>query len=154
MSVKIIRVAEGKESTLSHLYLDEIFLCYLLEDKIRESKIAGRTCIPEGDYKLKLNTAAGMNGRYKKAYPQIHQGMLEISKIPNFSAVFIHIGNYISDTAGCPLTGHYWNLEKGEYQVMQSAFAYQQIYGKLVQQLRAGHTRLEVRNRIRWFNTN
>ena len=39
MKTKIIRVAQGKESTLSHLYIDGIFQCFLLEDKIREVKI-------------------------------------------------------------------------------------------------------------------
>ena len=39
MESKIIRVAQGNNSTLSHLYLNDIFQCYLLEDKIRGVKI-------------------------------------------------------------------------------------------------------------------
>ena len=35
MESKIIRVAQGKESTLRQLYINGIFQCYLLEDKIR-----------------------------------------------------------------------------------------------------------------------
>ena len=48
MESKIIRVAQGKESTLSQLYINGIFQCYLLEDKIREVKIASQTAIPKG----------------------------------------------------------------------------------------------------------
>lgn len=147
MSLKIIRVAQGKNSTLSHLYIDSLFSCFLLEDSIRESKIPGRTCIPEGSYQLQLNTSAGMNIRYKSHYPALHKGMLEIRGIPNFSLVFLHVGNYHSDTAGCPLTGHYWSLINGDYQVQQSSFAYQQIYPKLLGLLQKGKLEVQVENR-------
>jgi hypothetical protein len=63
MDCKIIRVAQGKNSTLSHLYLNEVFQCYLLEDKIREVKILKETAIPTGTFKLRLNTTGGMNGK-------------------------------------------------------------------------------------------
>ncbi len=141
-------MAKGKNSTLSHLYLNDLFLCYLLEDSIREEKIPGKTCIPEGKYKLGFNKTAGMNARYKLSFPAIHQGMLEIQGIPNFSLVFLHIGNYTADTAGCPLTGHYWNLVKGNYQVMQSTFAYQQVYEVLAKEVKAGFNEVLVENRI------
>lgn len=59
--IKIIRVAQGKNSTLSHLYIGSLFCCYLLEDSIRMEKIQGLTCISEGEYLLRLNTWAGMN---------------------------------------------------------------------------------------------
>ena len=144
--VKIIRVASGKNSTLSHLYINDIFCCYLLEDKIREQKIAGITAIPEGKYQLAINKTAGMNSRYKSSYPKIHQGMIEIDGIKTFDLVFIHIGNYISNTAGCPLTGHYWTMVNGDYQVMQSAFAYQQVYPMLLEQIKKGNGLVEVRN--------
>ncbi len=31
--------------------------------------------------------------------------MIEITGLPNFSYVYIHTGNTIEDTAGCPLCG-------------------------------------------------
>jgi len=51
-TIKLIRAAEGKHSTLSHLYIGGIFCCYLLEDLVRERKIAGETAIPPGNYGL------------------------------------------------------------------------------------------------------
>lgn len=146
--LKIVRVAEGKNSTLSHLYINSLFCCYLLEDSIRETKVPGRTCIPEGTYQLQLNTRAGMNTRYKLHYPGIHKGMLEIAGIDNFSQVFLHIGNYHSETAGCPLTGHYWAQINGDYQVQQSAFAYQRIYPQLLGLLQKGQLEVRVENKI------
>ena len=132
METKIIRVAQGKESTLSQLYINGIFQCYLLEDKIREVKIASETAIPKGVFSLKLNTYGAKNVDYKKAFGKVHEGMIEISGLPNFSFVYIHTGNTIKETAGCPLCGFRFQFVDGNYQVSQSISAYKMIYPKLV----------------------
>ena len=87
MKAKIIRVAQGKNSTLSHLYIDGIFQCFLLEDKIRAVKIMKQTAIPEGVFSLRLNTWGGMNKTYFPKYGPIHKGMIEIADLPTYSAV-------------------------------------------------------------------
>ncbi|MFB2117839.1 DUF5675 family protein [Parapedobacter sp. 2B3] len=154
--IRIIRVAEGKNSTLSHLYVDGLFRCYLLEDSIREEKIQGLTCIPEGEYGLSLNHWAGMNAKYAPKYPKLHAGMIEITEIPNYQLVFIHIGNYHTQTAGCPLTGSYWQRLDGDYQVMGSENAYRQVYPLLLGQIGKGDNRVIVENRIKetWADGN
>ena len=148
--ISIIRVKRGHHSTLSHLYIDGIFMCYLLEDRIASVKVAGQTCIPEGDYHLIMNTTAGMNKRYKNRFPEFHQGMVQISGIKGFDLVFFHIGNYYSETRGCPLTGHYWNQSNGDFEVLQSAFSYQQIYQRLIAMIKAGNQGITVINRIEY----
>jgi hypothetical protein len=132
MESKIIRVAQGKESTLSQLYINGIFQCYLLEDKIRDVKIAYQTAIPKGVFSLKLNTHGAKNVNYKKAFGKLHQGMIEINGLPNFSFVYIHSGNTIKDSAGCPLCGFGFRFVDGNYQVTQSVAAYKMVYPKLV----------------------
>ena len=132
MESKIIRVAQGKESTLSQLYINGIFQCYLLEDKIREVKIASQTAIPKGIFSLKLNTYGAKNVDYKKAFGELHKGMIEITGLPNFNFVYIHTGNTIKETAGCPLCGFGFSFVDGNYQVSQSVAAYKMIYPKLV----------------------
>lgn len=133
MRTKILRVAEGKQSTLSHLYIDGIFQCYLLEDKIRTVKIPKQTAIPTGNYTLRLNTWGGMNAEYRQKFPKLHKGMIEINGLPNFSFVYIHIGNTYRQTAGCPLCGYGFEFVNGDYQVLRSKDAYQMIYQKLLQ---------------------
>lgn len=100
MRTKILRVAEGKQSTLSQLYIDDVFQCYLLEDKIRAVKIPKQTAIPTGNYTLRLNTWGGMNADYRQKFPKLHKGMIEINGLPQFSFVYIHIGNTHTQTAG------------------------------------------------------
>lgn len=132
MRTKIIRIAEGKQSTLGQLYIDEIFQCYLLEDKIREVKIPKQTAIPTGNYTLRLNTWGGMNAAYRQKFPKLHKGMIEINGLPNFSFVYFHIGNTFKQTAGCPMCGFGFELVNGDYQVLRSKDAYQMIYPKLL----------------------
>ena len=150
MESKIIRVAQGKESTLSQLYINEIFQCYLLEDKIREVKIPSKTAIPKGVFSLKLNTIGAKNVDYKKAFGKLHQGMIEITGLPNFSFVYIHTGNTIKETAGCPLCGFGFQFLDGNYQVSQSVAAYKMIYPKLVALAREPNNKIVIENNFQF----
>ena len=150
MESKIIRVAQGKESTLSQLYINGIFQCYLLEDKIREVKIPSQTAIPKGVFSLKLNTFGAKNVDYKKAFGKLHQGMIEIIGLPNFSFVYIHTGNTIKDTAGCPLCGFGFSYVDGNYQVSQSVAAYKMIYPKLVALATEPNNKIVIENNFQF----
>ncbi|MFC5282013.1 DUF5675 family protein [Pedobacter alpinus] len=146
--ISIIRIRKGKLSTLSHLYINGLFACYLLEDQIAGIKIPGETCLPEGIYELGLNNTAGMNQHYKKRFPKFHEGMLEICGIANFKLVFFHVGNFHTDTKGCPLIGMTWQMIDGIYQVLQSALAYEKVYKALLYAYRNGLRKIEVINLI------
>lgn len=150
MKTKIIRVAEGKNSTLSHLYINGIFQCFLLEDKIRAVKIMKQTAIPEGIFRLRLNTWGGMNKTYFPKYESIHKGMIEIADLPTFSAVYIHVGNTILETAGCPLVGLSYIKKDGEYQVLQSADAYRQVYRKLYEVATGKDNQIRISNNFQF----
>lgn len=126
--IKLLRIAEGLNTTLGQLYINGLFACYILEDKIRDEKIPGITAIPEGEYPLGLNGTAGMNAAYHNRYSHMHRGMVELRAIPNFSLIFFHIGNYHTDTSGCLLTGSYYQLIDGDYRVLHSAAAYKRVY--------------------------
>lgn len=136
--IKLVRIAEGINTTLGQLYINNLFQCYVLEDKIREKKIPGETAIPAGAYELSLNRLAAMNANYQGKYSTMHRGMVEIKGIPNFSLVFFHIGNYHMDTSGCLLTGSYYQLIDGDYRVLHSADAYKRVYPLLADAAAAG----------------
>ncbi|MFD2904636.1 DUF5675 family protein [Sphingobacterium anhuiense] len=144
MNLTLIRTQQGKESTLSELYLDGEFVCYGLEDAVRENKIKGSTAIPSGKYRLGLNTYGGMNARYRKRFPELHRGMIEILDIPNFSYVYIHIGNNIGDTSGCVLVGNKMAFVDGDYEIYQSKKAYVTLYEKLLAMMVKGEVFIEV----------
>ncbi|QQD11639.1 DUF5675 family protein [Sphingobacterium sp. UDSM-2020] len=131
--LKVIRIRQGNNSTLSEIYLDNQFVCYGLEDIPREKKILGSTCIPLGIYRLGFNRNGGMNGNYYDRYPKMHRGMIEIKDIPGFSYVYIHIGNTHKETAGCLLVGTQYVFEKGDYRLVQSVTAYKKLYSLLAE---------------------
>lgn len=144
MNLTLIRTQQGKESTLSELYLDGEFVGYGLEDAVRENKIKGSTAIPSGKYRLGLNTYGAMNARYRKRFPELHRGMIEILDIPNFSYVYIHIGNNIGDTSGCVLVGNKMAFVDGDYEIYQSKKAYVALYEKLLEMMVKGEVGIEI----------
>ena len=100
---------------------------FTLEDPHQDQKIAGNTRIPAGVYPLGLYTDGEMTKRYAEKYPHIHKGMIEIMNIPDFVAVFIHIGNEPAHTEGCVLVGDMFSFSNRNY-IGASADAYQRIY--------------------------
>jgi hypothetical protein len=148
MELTLRRVRQGNNSTLSELYINGRFQCYGLEDTVRDVKIKGRTAIPAGTYTLGLNRGGGMNTAYKKRFPDMHQGMIEIRTIPNFSLVYIHIGNTHEDTEGCLLVGTYFHKSNDDWGVYQSADAYKQLYGTIIEQVKIGQVTLKIENKL------
>ncbi|QQD15436.1 DUF5675 family protein [Sphingobacterium sp. UDSM-2020] len=147
-NVLVKRIRQGKQSTLSHLYIDGEFVCYVLEDAIRDVKIKGETAIPSGKYSMILNTYGAMNARYKRRFPDFHQGMIEIKEISNYSYVYIHIGNNIGDTSGCILVGNSWELVEGDYELRKSRKAYVSLYKRLIGKMADEVVCFEVSNQM------
>ena len=99
---------------------------------------------------MQLNTWGAKNVNYKKAFGKVHQGMIEITGLPNFSYVYIHTGNTIEDTAGCPLCGFGFQLIQGDYRVTQSVMAYQMIYPKLVALAKNRSNKISIENNFQF----
>lgn len=150
MNMLLKRVRQGKNSTLSELYIDGSFQCYVLENSIRDHKVKGQTCIPPGKYCLGINYWGGMNTTYKRRFPDMHQGMIEIRDIPGFSSIYIHIGNTHADTAGCLLVGTYFhkNKNRDDYEVYQSQVAYRDLYVAVIEPVKTGHVMLTIENKL------
>src|SRR3990167_320175 len=128
--MKIIhrRFASDKVSSLSIILIGGQFVCWALEDRYNVNKVKGETRIPPGEYKIKLRTDGLLHEKYKKKFPEIHKGMLEITGIPGFSRVYYHIGNKHQDSLGCPLVGTLPIYLGNEWQVRESTIAYLKFY--------------------------
>lgn len=92
MELKIIRKEFTENSTIGDFYIDNTFFSYCLEDMIREPgvKIAGKTAIPEGRYRVIIDQSK----RFRRAMPHILD-------VPMFEGIRIHALNKASETEGC-----------------------------------------------------
>lgn len=119
------------ESTVGELYLDGDYLCFTLEDTVREEKIPGETAIPEGRYEVILSFSA----RFKAYLPLL-------INVPNFEGVRIHPGNKAEDTEGCILVGD----TRGENFVGNSRTTFSFLLAKLESAVRHGKVWIDIRN--------
>lgn len=149
MNIQLIRYSLDTKSTLGLMLIDGDFACYTLEDKARDKKLAGETCIPEGTYRISLRNEGAQNEKYKKKFPDMHLGMLHLCDVPNFNYIHIHVGNTISDTDGCILVGDKANnnaIIAGS--IGDSSNAYKRIYLRIASAIAAGEQEvwISIRN--------
>lgn len=132
MRIDVLRYTN--DPTKGLLFIDGVFQCYTLEDKKRPVKIKAETCIPAGEYEIKLRTSGTHHIEYGKKFPEFHIGMLHLQDVPGFQYILIHIGNSIKDTEGCILVG---NKPQGD-NIIDSTLAYVKLYQKVAPALKKG----------------
>ena len=99
MKMTLVRKVFEKDRTLGELHLEGTgYFCDTLEphciDWSREKKVAGKTAIPEGRYRVRV----GWSPRRGRNVPWL-------KKVPHFKDIQIHAGNFPKDTRGCILVG-------------------------------------------------
>ena len=105
MLLTLKRFEYGSNYTIGRLYIDGVYHCFTLEDKVREVagqpveqwKIPGETAIPVGEYNVVLDFST----HFQKTLPHI-------LNVPGYEGVRIHPGNTDKDTEGCILLGSTW----------------------------------------------
>ncbi len=95
MKITLNRFIRGPEATIGSLSVDGTWLCWTLEDQVRDGeKVFGQTAIPDGTYHVIVN----LSPRLKKRMPRL-------LNVPGFDGILIHKGNDAGDTSGCILIG-------------------------------------------------
>ena len=124
MKIKVCRDTFTDNTTISKIYIDDTFVCFGLEDKVREdneTKVYGATAVPYGMYQVQFRKEGTIYESLCKRDLGINQerGTLHIYNIDGVSYpkwynkegiqfdawVLIHTGNTKNDTLGCLLTG-------------------------------------------------
>ena len=126
--IDVERLTHDDKPTIGVVRINGEPLCFSLEDRPREVKVKGDTCIPAGAYGLRWRTAGRWGKRFRDmGYP----GSIELLNVPDFTDVLIHVGNTKGDTEGCILLG-----QGASYQtrtVAQSVAACKRLYTKVAQ---------------------
>jgi len=94
MKIVLTRKWLTNKSTIGEMYVNGDFECYTLEDPVTKEKVAGKSAIPAGTYKVIIDWSV----RFRKMMPHI-------LNVPQFAGVRIHAGNTPNDTEGCLLLG-------------------------------------------------
>ena len=104
MKLKIKRIFKGDKYTIGHLYINNIYFCDTLEDKVRnlpkEPKVYGETAIPAGIYEIDMNT---VSPKFKnRSWAKKWGGVVpRLKNVPYFEGVLMHPLNKPEETYGC-----------------------------------------------------
>ena len=129
MTLTLYRFHSDQLFTASILYLDGIYVCFVLEDAYHQQKIYGQTRIPAGEYKVILEYSPKMSPRYG------HKMVSPIG-IPNYTGVRFHRGMTAEDTEGCLLVG--LGLDIVDRKLFRCVEGYEQFYAKVSDALERG----------------
>lgn len=100
------RIARDNESTLGLLTVNGKKFSFVIEDEKREIKVKGETRIPAGIYHIKFrNELTPLTKKYRDKYSWFTYH-LELLNVPDFTNVYIHLGNFESSTAACQVVGN------------------------------------------------
>jgi hypothetical protein len=97
------REAPTSDDTLGVLFIDDRFVCFTLEDTLREVpgkpveswKVYGQTAIPAGRYRV---TIVPVGAPFNRNLPLLHD-------VPGYTGILLHPGATAGDTLGCILLG-------------------------------------------------
>ena len=104
MKLKIKRIFKGDKYTIGHLYINNIYFCDTLEDKVRnlpkEPKVYGETAIPAGIYEIDMNT---VSPKFRsRSWAKKWGGIVpRLKNVPYFEGVLMHPLNKPEETYGC-----------------------------------------------------
>lgn len=117
-----------EKSSISKLYVDGKYECYILEDKDRgltdsmslseivAHKVYGETAIPKGRYQIVITESQ----RFKRKLPLL-------LNVKGYDGIRIHTGNVAADTHGCLLPCTVISKDAGS----QSTQAFNKLYTKI-----------------------
>jgi hypothetical protein len=128
LTIEVHRKHYKEEYTIGSLYIGGHWVCNTLEphciDWENETKVSGKTAIPEGCYTVEM----GFSTKFKRLVPYLKD-------VPHFTGIMIHPGNSVINTRGCILVG--FNTMRGY--LTQSKVAFEKIIEKIRYAERTGN---------------
>lgn len=140
MKLELKRIALHDTYTIGKLYIDGVYFCDTIEDKVRdlnkngvfdngEFKVKGETAIPYGTYEV----VWAYSPRFKRYTPRL-------LNVKSFAGVLIHGGNTARDTEGCIILGQ--NKVKGK--VINSKEFVNKLYPIIKNACQKGKVTIEI----------
>lgn len=122
------RVSNTDNSSLGILHLNKKPFGFVIEDEPRVTKVVGETRIPAGKYKLVIQKASTPKTlEYRAKYPWF-KNHIELQNVPNFTGIYVHVGNRQADTMGCQVIGIDATTVNGEFENKNSTVLFKEWY--------------------------
>jgi hypothetical protein len=132
MKIEHVRIFNGKDYCISHIYVNGEYVCDAVEDvdrgldqrmpisEIRKRKVYRMTAIPTGTYTLTMNVQSPKFAQidYYKRYCKGY--MPRLLNVPGYDGILIHRGSSANSSAGCVIVGY--NTIKGKVTNSQKAW--------------------------------
>ena len=154
MNLTLNRFANHKNFCYGALFHDGSYpIAFTVEDTYRgdAKKIKGKTCIATGTYDLGfLKVTTPLTGSYRRKYSWF-KWHIHIKDVPNFSHIYIHIGNNAKDSAGCILLGQSAHMNTVDGFISSSTKMFSKFYQKVVEVDKGKFS--EVFGTLKIFNT-
>lgn len=135
------RVDNTLDSSLGILKLDGYNIGFVVEDEPRVDKLVNETRILANMYELKINeNLTPLTIKYRKKFDWF-KNHIELIGVFNFTGIYVHIGNFESNTSGCQIIGRDASpiLEKnGEWRNKYSTDLYKEFYLSVYPVLKEG----------------
>lgn len=139
MKVIVKRIFNCPTYCISHIYVDDKYICDGIEDmdrmldqnmevkQILKIKVPNKTAIPIGKYKLTLNIESPTFKKYKYYTDFCKAKLPRVLNVPGWDGILIHRGVDEKNSAGCLIVGY--NKIKGK--VINSQEAFEKLYNIL-----------------------
>lgn len=144
MELELRRFKTSTDTTLGRLYIDNLFICFTLEDGFNYPKIPTKTRIPKGRYKIEeRQVLSPLTIKYRKGY-DFFIWHLQLQDVPNFNYVYVHAGNDHTHTDGCILVGD--NIDVINNVIWDSKEAFEYVYKKICTALTTEDVYITIKN--------
>ena len=146
------------ESTLSKISVNGTnYSGFAIEDIVRAIKVKGKTAINAGRYLWDLRKSPKLSSEFlwsksyqilihkdeKKSYGHIKDFephlLIWVRNVENFEFIYLHWGNYSSQTEGCLLVGENADTVSNPIKVTNSRIFYKKIYPYLYKEIKKGN---------------
>lgn len=152
------RLFDNGDETVGILYSGKNYLCTTLEDERRFRKVQGETRIDPGTYKLVWQeNVTPLTVEYRRLYSFFDKHIM-LEGVPRHSNIYIHVGNFDTDTDGCILVADGFlptanDGNKTRYQLAANSRAtFEKVYRHIGGYINSGmECLLEVRDE-HWIN--
>lgn len=118
LNVELIRLEDKNDCIIGVLCIENEIFCVTLELSYKNNE-PFVSSIPAGKYKCKLRSSS----KYERVY--------EVLDVPGRYDILIHLGNTVSDIAGCILLGERFGYLGGERAVLNSIHTFNKFMDKM-----------------------